>query len=330
MPKYSKTKPKKVAATSRNICSVAKPAVIGPVSVAADSDDRNGRRVTRSRSKSVPRNTASLDLPSKRRRNQIMSDALGLEIPNYPVGSQPDGSQLTQAEAEQLQSIDHEEVDDRNPDHVRVSVNSAEAGEFPIEGDGDLDPRRVIPVDENMGNVHQEAGHESDESDSEISFNRNAGQRGVTMTDQRAQEEGFDHLRDNPAFQNYVQQLVTKEVATKTNDGNQGGHVTTPPVGRSVTRGSGNNNANRLVKSPSDTTLYALLLNRLTGRSNVNAQPLVNAVNNGLEDQISCFVEGVQLQPQGEPSPGRQAIEEMPEQSVLEPPDEGPSTSRRG
>ena len=306
MPKYSKTKPKKGAATSRNVPSVAKPAVTGPVSVAADLDHCNGRRVARSRSKSVPRNTASPDLPLKRRRNQIMSDALDLEIPNYPVGSQPDGSQLTQAEVEQLQSIDHEEVvEDRNPDHVRISVNSAEAGEFPIEGDGEFYPCRVIPVDEKMGNEHQEAGLNSDESDSEISFNHNAGQRGATMTDPGAQKEGFDHLRDNPAFQNYIQQLVAKEVATKTNDGNQGGHMTSLPVGRSVTRGSGNNNTNRLVKFPSDTTLYAPLLNRLTGRSNVNAQPLVNTVNNGLEDQISRFVEGVRLQPHGEPSPGR-------------------------
>ena len=149
------------------------------------------------------------------------------------------------------------------------------------------------------------------------------------VTFKRKTEEfaDFKHFEGDPAFHKYISKLVAQEVQKKTVQ-------TTPTKGKTKAKGMeiatnqgiaddlmevrGNltpakqkgatmpNMEGQMIKSPSDTTIYAPALGRATlhGLQTADNQergqlnnPVVNSPNNvNLDNQISQFIEGVRLQ----------------------------------
>ena len=103
-----------------------------------------------------------------------------------------------------------------------------------------------------------------------------------------ANDSDFSHLAGNPAFQNYVKSLVAKEVRDVKLGTDQTKNRTpdqTPVKG-----------GNCVIKSPSDTTIYAPLLKRNTPNTPVNRVNMSD-MNNQMEritvNDISNFIEGI-------------------------------------
>ena len=164
--------------------------------------------------------------------------------------------------------LQDDEFLDQNPDHVKVAVDAAEEREFAI--DEESEGEEII---DDLA---------STQTTSEVTFNKRPNREQASNMDE---SDNFDHLKGNIAFQNYVKSLVAKEVL-------EAKGVSTP-------KKQGNSSANpRLIKSPSDTTLYALLLTRNVGPSNNidNRINTLNMTNNEMitSNDISKFIEGIQ------------------------------------
>ena len=164
------------------------------------------------------------------------------------------------------------EEHEHNPDHVKVSVNANEENEFASEGEEELESdTETLPSEAIPGIL---------ESDSVVTFNVNTGCRTVSSkapVTGGMESDQFQHLESNPAFQRYIQGLVAKEVQANRTSG-------TP-----VKEGRDDNfNSNRIMKSPSDTMIYAPLL----VRKDVN---LNRKQDTPIEEQVSRFVENIRL-----------------------------------
>ena len=193
--------------------------------------------------------------------------------------------------------LDYDDVDIGNQDDVLVSVDPREEKEFPAEGEdveenADSDnesltnPNALLDENDNTERVVTPISltTQSIASEDIVSFRVPQGQQ------MEQSQINFDSLKSNPAFQTYVQKLVTDQV----NQVNQQTRSDKTPDKNPCKRG---NNDNKLVKSPSDTTLYAPALKRLSLRDKeINAEHERQTL--GLlfmVDDISKFIEGIRV-----------------------------------
>ena len=224
---------------------------------------------------------------------------------------------------------DNQELDEY--DQIRTTVDPAEDHEF-TDYDDELDREDGELVEEesqdNEGQV--QINDDTDFSvDSEVTFKKPINH------DLQSEAEDFSYLKGNVAFENYIKKMVAEQIQS-TPKGNQGdaskravkgkrkreegtgGTSTLTP--KKVKKGNDNAilNSNELIKSPSDTTIYAPALNRLTSNVDHTKQivdRILNDKGNGpnitapgvvcmpdVTDQITHFIEGVRLEAKGKSS----------------------------
>ena len=113
----------------------------------------------------------------------------------------------------------------------------------------------------------------------------------VTFKQSNGDQLNFEQLSNNPAFVNYVQKLVAKQVRDKrTKNTPKSTPKNTPKKGN---LGEASSNLINVTKSPSDTTIYAPALQKITNRACQNLTtdaPLFSV------DNISKFIEGIRVQ----------------------------------
>ena len=142
-----------------------------------------------------------------------------------------------------------DQLDDLNhPDHVKVSVDASEDKEFSTD-DEDLE------IESESENEIVVADRTNDQdldvsANTEVFLNNNGLSGAATVS------TNFDHLKENPAFQDYVKSLVAKEMKGCGSGGSKS------PVKGTPVKLENTYNANRLVKSPSNTTIYVPALHR--------------------------------------------------------------------
>ena len=204
-----------------------------------------------------------------------------IEKSNNPVYQ--DQISLNQIQ-DNVRSIEQAEDEFFN-DQVVVSVDPAQEDDFNTDVEEDSD-----------GEIHSD--------DEEVTLRKSVAETEVMPSTSMADTEmsDFSHLEKNPAFAKYISTLVAKEVNKQTT-------VTMPvktPQKRndkpSRRRTSSGNHGN-FVKSPSDTTIYAPVLQRdpalIEGRSPV-ILTVIPAVIPITPDkniaEISKFIEGIHVQ----------------------------------
>ena len=166
-----------------------------------------------------------------------------------------------------LQELDYE--DDLPIDGIAVSVSQREDQEFNTDGEDnvDSDNESLIAINE------QTAVSQNEEDDREVVF--------------KSSQSNFDELKSNPAFQDYVQKLVSEQLKGECDKQKQ----KTPDKRKVCRKGKDND----IIKSPSDTTLYAPALRRISGngqqRINIAPQPSFPFS----VDNISKFIEEIRV-----------------------------------
>ena len=183
-----------------------------------------------------------------------------------------------------------------------MSVDAAEEQEF----EADYDDIEAESENEEVVDTASVAG--SIPESEVVSFNPN--RRNVILSQKEKEHHSemmqFNHLKGNPAFQNYIQELVAKEVRLK--------EQRTPEKQSAMSPGGKNNNVNRNIKSPSDTTLYTPALAQNSPNNNVFTlgNNMIHRKEPFNVDQISKIVENIRAQtpirtiplPEEEPQPG--------------------------
>ena len=96
-----------------------------------------------------------------------------------------------------------EQFDENNPDYVKVAVDASEEREFAME-DEDLEVESENEAEQPSITNSQGLPDETNDVDSVIKFNH----RVRTVDDGSMTSAGFEHLKENPAFQDYVKSLV--------------------------------------------------------------------------------------------------------------------------
>ena len=119
----------------------------------------------------------------------------------------------------------------------------------------------------------------------------------------------FDKWKNNPAFERYIQGMVAKELeqerrksnVVKRNPAQVRGSPVRTPVKSKVVKNKGMVN-DGVIKSPSDTTIYAPALCRETDRYQVAMNSILNVSNDKhelpVDDQVAKFIEGVRIESQ--------------------------------
>ena len=279
---------------------------------------RGTRIVTRSRSGESPlRSGISLEKPTLLSKNLKLRYDKGLRARK---GFNTDANNNAQFLNTDLQSSKKQIsptpfcTQDVNhfPDTIRVNVTRHEAREFDTDEDEEID--NSIPGDED----ETEDGNGPINLDSEVAFNFK-GRAGTLHNPNTAnsilgmqsdlnvaesesedeQEEQSDEQEDtdqaqkvqtwekDPAFHNYIEKLVAKEVSNAHKDVDVG-----TPKGK-VQISARKVSKNKVIKSPSDTTIYAPALNKVV------SLPRGSPLNRGGENQvnqITNFIEGIRLQ----------------------------------
>ena len=135
----------------------------------------------------------------------------------------------------------------------------------------------------------------------------------ITFKQPDPAEEAFEALKKVPAFQTYVQRLISKEMETERKEETKGKEKRKKVVKPKGSTPAGNQNLNvSRVKSPSDTTLYSPALrleNNMTNLPTILAQVGNSRVGLGDQDknvaslagsiisnQINKFIEGIRIQ----------------------------------
>ena len=230
---------------------------------------------------------------------------------------------------ESIQQLERNEEESFN-DNVRVAVSAIEDQEFAMDDDDSSgDAQVVTPIfdeeDEQFDSIDSEVGFKQQREEFNKADSKENKQDKVTEEIEEGDSLDLQCLQSNPAFQSYVQKLVAKEIsAQKQKDvPNQKGKRT---LQKQVGRKSGNDLL--IVKSPSDTTIYAPGLNKI---SEPIQSPVLEIQQNKFivtkntptftVDNISKFIEGIRVSETGKQDEHKQA-EQGPGISV-----EVPSTS---
>ena len=231
-------------------------------------------------------------------------------------------------QGDEEEEISADDMDDR----IRVSVSANEDSEFPAPDDemGNSDEE----YDNNTGKLISESndpdehGSLETEEETEITF-KNVDSHFVELQP-RDGSANYDSLRGDPAFENYIKRMVAKELKDERERALKQTVAVTPrtPVNTGVPRvqktqarhtfpGVSNTHGNKgksMVKSPSDTTLYAPALNKTAvGRRQLAVDTILNEpvqpqetdsggidnfVNLNLDEQVNQFIEGIKQQMQ--------------------------------
>ena len=214
--------------------------------------------------------------------------------------------------------LDYDEI--AAQDRVVLSVQPGDEGEFNMDNEenadsdneslhGQIEPDRVLDAPGTSPVADSVA------TDEIISFNSQPVHK------DNPSEMEFEQLKSNPAFQNYVQKLISDELKTsRMAEKNQ----KTPEKWKIQNKGKNS----ELIKSPSDTTIYAPALNRITRVNNPELNQLNNISVPFTVDNISKFIEEIRVAPPAQQSEGgRQGEPEVltVNEDVQEP---QPGTSR--
>ena len=202
---------------------------------------------------------------------------------------------------------DEEDYDSYDRVGVSVDMNSEDEEEFGVDSDkeeGEL----------NDGEIEESGEFIPDNTesmkDSEILFNtKGKGEKDLDMNAIKAL---------NPtAFESYIKKVVAKEMESERKRKSTGsGHSS--PAKKQQKQGNtfAQTNPERVLKSPSDTTIYAPALSKLANdrdktrqivrriiddehsraSTEISSQPEQAGLNANIADQITHFIEGVRLQ----------------------------------
>ena len=262
----------------------------------------NLTRMIKTRSKGKIKDGEMLELPNKieNKRKISMIKSHSLEFPGN----------------EDRQNDDQEEEDPEEYDRVQVTVD------VNSEDEASLDYDEWEEEQEENGTVEteEEIPRESDLVDSEVTFNL----KPMTMPKLNQEilttlvsEEEIDNARSlSPAFQTYIKRMVARELEAErkreqlkkkpeTIGKSTAGIASTP----NIVGKRGLNQNMEIVKSPSDTTIYAPALNRV-GQIDKTRQIVDKIINDeckgktnnyqqndtDLANQITHFIEGVRLE----------------------------------
>ena len=217
-------------------------------------------------------------------------------------------------------------------DHVRITVDqSEEAREFPIE-----------PESLNAEDSDYEELTETIVEIPDLDNNRTKDDN-VEMSAEDMRQ--FQQFTANPAFSTYLQKLVAQEVksvqqtpprketttatATILDTPKRVNKSIRPAKGKGIMDGiissirNINVNENRLIKSPSDTTLYAPALSKNKPVTINQVQESVNMI-----DKISDFVEGIRMQSEDNNKADSNVTPSRPAVQMVDPIEEAKEKAR--
>ena len=219
--------------------------------------------------------------------------------------------------------------DEENLDHelVRVSVTHREAQEFATDAeDVDSENEHDNQVTGKFACLPISHMEKDSEHDNEIVFNFKGGTANVfnhdnhdlnsvvAVSDEQNLEAEVNRLSTNPAFSRYMQKLVSEEVNARMVNQSPAATATVSAAPATPSRARGQNPVKtptvgmNVIKSPSDTTLYAPALRcakRVNVDQNVSQQldmnihdggrGVNNASNKFTVDNLSKFIEEIRM-----------------------------------
>ena len=230
-----------------------------------------------------------------------------------------------------------EEPDYDELDRVRVSVYDHEHDEFPYEGQED----------------EQEEGEldDSDSTTTEVTFKPSAVQRG--QQGQKASEVNFESWKGNPAFEKFIKGMVAQELEAERKKSGAGRRCSAPPAAlgrepmeqqgtpvRRPDKARGQRGNTEILKSPSDTTIYAPALNKIVPEANQSKfqavaqnmivqdfergdheqreMQVVNLPTDNISQHVEQFIEGVRLEvAEDQIQPGTSSEKRQPKSVVV-------------
>ena len=171
-----------------------------------------------------------------------------------------------------------EDEDARNfNDQIHVRCNAREEQEFATDDDF------------SEPNTNYDSVHEEDRSlENEVFLRQPA------MDDDSDEDEEIKSWKKNPAFNKYVSKLVARE--------SQEAAAHSSKQSSPAPHKRKENREGMIVKSPSDTTVYAPALNQLSDMIVENNSPVVPHLNNVFRtndvttDEITSFIQGIRMQ----------------------------------
>ena len=222
-------------------------------------------------------------------------------------------SQNAREVADELEQIDREFELDANPDLIRVNINATEEKEFPANSE-DEDGL----IDESSSSEGDQSSDEDSEPDT-VSCADTVQTDTVVMLKRKMNSSTgsgkFDHLRDDPEFLEYVQSCVHTVVQKEFSEGqdkrravqNKDRMPKKVDEKKKKTAEKRSKMLSNSVKSPSDMTLYAPVLNQLPTTSPLKEviapakghaiQPSGHlTINDSLDNRISNFIQGIRIQ----------------------------------
>ena len=235
--------------------------------------------------------------------------------------------------ADQLDLIDRQfEQQNYGDDHVMVDVDEVEERrDFPSNSEEEGEDEMTNMSSSSESDSDEDAEHPIRDTESiadtvlEVDTVRTDAVVKLSKTMEETGEEAFKALKDVPAFQQYVQQLVSEE-AKKDMKGTSGKAASkTRKDKEQATTPLGKTNRNRgmddKIKSPSDTTLYSPALKQVNNQELTEIPQILNMIMpsaknvantvaankdhcvnsegkevNSFANRISQFIEGVHAQ----------------------------------
>ena len=189
-------------------------------------------------------------------------------------------------------------------DRIRVHVGEDDESVFPEEYDTEEGEIEEEEQEDFTGAEGLLSNHDDDgrSVDTEVTFKRVIN---------KEMNVDFSAVQEMPGFQNYIQKLVAKEVAAERErssppvKGNRGNKDGTVETFKSPLRGNVNVIGGNIVKSPSDTTIYAPALQRTPDRTRAVVNSLLSdktdqATKRGEEgidsNQIAQYIQEIRIQ----------------------------------
>ena len=170
-------------------------------------------------------------------------------------------------EVSEFDQIDHEQMVEEDADDIVTTSIDAADNSFAIEGNESIENESENELSDVETQIQESNNVKGDEE--------TVGKKILNSRLQRDRSKeidarkSFEHLKGNPPFDAYVKSLVSKQVMEEKK---KTPTKMTPPR-RVIPTGNGgritnnNLNSNRMLKSPSDTTLYVPALHKVPNNS---------------------------------------------------------------